>query len=866
MLKTLKRLAVALLILAPAMMNAQNTVTVAEGTASSNSVPFRPFNAPYAQWTQSIYPASQLTALQGHTLSAFTYHTSVSTFTPAPGQWTISLAVTTRSDLAYGKDQTTTTQVFSGTPTFDIESQNMTFTFDTPFEYTGGNLLVYFDHQAGTTSAQDSWTFQSLVLTDASRYAYNSSYSSSYNGEGSLAAYLPTIIVSIDGEGGGAQGDTCQTVVVDAAHPFTETFLDTWQNDKPTACWAANEHVAGSGVTRWSKSYQGHDDLYGAKMAYTYSYGGAINKANLVSPRLDIPQAEAYTVGLWLKRITNSAVRTEAGVRVFVNSTPDTVGATLLFFAPQHIAVEPAVSEDGWYYFEGIIPNAGEQYVIIQGVDQGMSDIWIDEFSVQAVPNCSNPTDMTWNAEELAVEWEAGTATQWQVREGEECEVVNTNSYSNTAWLPATTHNVYVRSICGAGDTLGWRGPVSFTMPCEAIVLDGTTTFSEDFETLTTSGATPTCWATSHVSGPGTQLWGSYSGTGHSGSRMMRLPDMSATTVTYLVSPEFDIAQADRYQVNLWVKRDGSGSSKPNEGVKVWANSTPDTVGGTMLFHAHRYQGIAPVVTSTGWYEFNGIIPLSGTVYIVIEGISEYGNATHIDDFSVTLAPLCSHPEGFAFDDDSIRVVWTAGTATQWQVREGDSLTMVDAPEYRNPAWESNTGYSISVRSICGEGDTNEWQPVFAFVTPRMFFDTVQVHDTVYVPQVDTVYVPQVDTVYVPQVDTVYVPQVDTVYVPQVDTIYITHTDTVIIHDTIYVHDNAIDGADGIAAKIYTARGQIVVDGARAGEAVRVYDISGRLLTSATVGPDRYSYPVPTSGIYMVRIGDRPAYKLVVKR
>lgn len=842
MLKKLTRLAVALLIAAPAMLNAQATVTVAEGTANSSSVPFRPYNAPYAQWTQSIYPASYLTELQGHTLTAFTYHTSVSTFTPNPGQWTISIAVTTNANLANGKDQTTTTQVFSGTPTFDVASQNMTFVFDTPFEYTGGNLLVYFDHQAGTTSAQNSWTFRAVVLNDASRYASNSSYTSSYNSEGAVAAYLPTIFVTIDGGSAEPQEDACQTVAVDGAHPFTETFLDTWQDDKPTACWAANVHVEGSGVTRWSKSYQGHDDMYGARMAYTYSYSGNINKANLVTPRLSIPEAGAYTVGLWLKRITNSAVRTAAGVRVFVSSTPDTVGATLLFFAPQHIAVEPTVSEAGWYYFEGIIPDAGDQYVVIQGVDQGMSDIWIDEVTVQAMPSCSHPTAMTWNAEELEVEWEAGTATQWQVREGDNYEVVNTNSYSNAEWLPATTHDVYVRSICGEGDTLDWRGPVSFTMPCDAIVLDGTSTYIEDFESLTTSGTIPTCWSTSHVSGPDTQLWGSYSGTGHSGSRMMRLPDMHATTITYLVSPKFDIAAADRYQVNLWVKRDGSGSSKPNEGVKVWANSTPDTVGGTVLFHAHRYQGIEPVVTATDWYEFNGIIPLSGTVYIIMEGISEYGSATLVDDFSVTLAPLCSHPEGFGFDDDNLRVTWTAGTASQWQVSEGDSLTVVNTPEYSNPGWGSNTAHSVSVRSICGEGDTNEWQPAFTFVTPRMF--------------IDTVYVTTPDTVTVEVHDTVYITQFDTVVVTVHDTIY----------DTVYVHDNGIEGATGIPIKIYTNGSSIVVEGACFGEMVKLYDVSGRLLATTTMTAERHIFSVAASGIYMVRVGDRPARKLTVRR
>ena len=508
----------------------------------------------------------------------------------------------------------------------------------------------------------------------------------------------------------------CNTIVVSGSQPYEEGFEDVWcDGGLPTACWQT-AHLNEGGSQQWSKGYSHHGGLGCAKLAYTYGRTTP-NRVTLVSPLVDIPAANAYAVSLWVRRVNSSSVRTEAGVRVFVSTTPDTAGGTLLFFAPQHVSVAPAVAGEGWYLFEGIVPSAGEQYIVICGVDEGMSDVMVDDLKVSAVPNCSHPTGLTWTGS--AVTWAAGTATEWQVQDGEYSEVVYTNSYTNSSWQPASSHSVYVRSICGAGDTLEWRGPVSFTLPCDAIALDGTTAYSETFDGLTTSGTIPTCWSTAHVSGPGSSLWGSYSGTAHSGNRMMRLPDMQSTTVTDLVSPLFQIAQADSYEVSLWVKRDGSGTGKPNEGVKVWANNSPDTTGGTLLFHAHRYTGYEPVVSSTGWYEYTATIPLSGTVYIVMQGISEYGNATCIDDFAVRRAPSCSNPEGFAFDDSAMAVTWRGGNAYMWQVEEGDSLTVVYDSAYSNGGWQPNSGYAVRVRSICGTGDTNDWQPVFGFRTPR---------------------------------------------------------------------------------------------------------------------------------------------------
>ena len=106
----------------------------------------------------------------------------------------------------------------------------------------------------------------------------------------------------------------------------------------------------------------------------------------------------------------------------------------------------------------------------------------------------------------------------------------------------------------------------------------------------------------------------------------------------------------------------------------------------------------------------------------------------------------------------------------------------------------------------------------------------------------------------------------------QYDTIWL--HDTVMIHDTIYIHDESIESVEVLNAKIYQRDGHIVVesgDGESLGE-VRVFDVIGRNIAAvgdaagrvSTDGMKRYTFEVPTSGTYVVKIGDRISRKIVV--
>ena len=145
----------------------------------------------------------------------------------------------------------------------------------------------------------------------------------------------------------------------------------------------------------------------------------------------------------------------------------------------------------------------------------------------------------------------------------------------------------------------------------------------------------------------------------------------------------------------------------------------------------------------------------------------------------------------------------------------------------------------------------------------------VPVHDTTYIDIHDTTYINVsvhdttfvTDTMIVTQFDTMTV--TDTMWLTQTDTLWL--HDTIIIHDTVYITQEGIDGADALNAKVYSSRGQIVVEGAD-GNTVWLYDVNGRVLATKQDYGTAIRFDIPASGTYMIKIGNHTARKVVVVR
>lgn len=174
--------------------------------------------------------------------------------------------------------------------------------------------------------------------------------------------------------------------------------------------------------------------------------------------------------------------------------------------------------------------------------------------------------------------------------------------------------------------------------------------------------------------------------------------------------------------------------------------------------------------------------------------------------------------------------------------------------------------------------------------------DTTIIQDTTYIdvpyPVHDTTYVTLTDTVTnteyvydtVTNTEYIYDTVTNTVYDTTLvtDTIWLTRTDTIYlplyIYDTVYIHDTVYVGVDDVevsTVKLYQRDGRIVVEGGE-GQRVMVFDAVGRVVAEshpAFTGASslrgdgwRVTFEVPASGVYLVKIGDFPARRVVVIR
>ncbi|MBO4308051.1 MAG: leucine-rich repeat domain-containing protein [Bacteroidales bacterium] len=200
----------------------------------------------------------------------------------------------------------------------------------------------------------------------------------------------------------------------------------------------------------------------------------------------------------------------------------------------------------------------------------------------------------------------------------------------------------------------------------------------------------------------------------------------------------------------------------------------------------------------------------------------------------------------------------------------GTVATLTAAPYsgYQFSHWSNGATYNPYIFAVLNDTVLTayfiaDWEP---------YQDTIYVYDTVYLPVHDTTYITLVDTITNTVFDTIINTVYDTTIVYSTDTLWMTLLDTVYlpqyIHDTIYVHDTivvGVDEVDAISAKIYSSNGRIVVDGAQ-GNPVWLFDVNGRVLATKQ---DEYSllrFDVPASGVYMVKIGNHSARKVVVIR
>lgn len=210
MQKFLRTLALMALMIVPWAANAQNnTITVADGTATNQYVPVYGLYVDDFVRSQTIYPASvieegaEAVGMTGGTISSMTFYLS----TPATGSWgdatfSVKLAEVSAATLSGWQDVSTATTVYEGS--LDGTQSTMTIEFTTPYTYNGGNLLL--EIASLTEGTWKSASFSGIASTGASWQGNNGSSVAAITG--SARNFIPKTTFTFTG----GQPITCRSV------------------------------------------------------------------------------------------------------------------------------------------------------------------------------------------------------------------------------------------------------------------------------------------------------------------------------------------------------------------------------------------------------------------------------------------------------------------------------------------------------------------------------------------------------------------------------------------------------------------------------------------------------------------------------
>ncbi len=177
--------------------------------------------------------------------------------------------------------------------------------------------------------------------------------------------------------------------------------------------------------------------------------------------------------------------------------------------------------------------SATTQFAIwaTEGTVNDPEDYWfyIGSFEIRNIPTCYEPTTLAASnvtSSSAEISWvEFASATLWEYQYDTSGFTLGTGTSDTTSSMPytinglldQTDYQVYVRAVCGSGDSSLWVGPISFTTLCNAIVAP----LTEDVEGFPQSlnSVIENCWGSSpsattsafrwNVSGTGTTTSGS---------------------------------------------------------------------------------------------------------------------------------------------------------------------------------------------------------------------------------------------------------------------------------------------------------------------------------------------------------------------
>lgn len=235
-----------LALMLPFASQAQETLTVYDGTNTNSYVPFNGLYADYGTRSQFIMPATDLAEMEGATISGLTFYCASNySFDEGITVYMKEVENTTFAS-ATMEDWSSMTAVYTGT--ISISNNQWTITLSTPYSYSGGNLMIGIQVTTwGSSCPSTSW----YGVSQGSSYTavYNNANSShTWSTYFTRETFLPKTTFTYE-----PSGDiSCYPVkglAVDESQTTTESITLTWIDTNNTDATYIVYTIAGTDTT-----------------------------------------------------------------------------------------------------------------------------------------------------------------------------------------------------------------------------------------------------------------------------------------------------------------------------------------------------------------------------------------------------------------------------------------------------------------------------------------------------------------------------------------------------------------------------------------------------------------------------------------
>ena len=725
MVKHLSKLLLLVALCVPWALRAQSTLTVCDGTATNIYVPVCGYYCDAYLRSQSIYPSSMLTALVGTQISQLEFYTSQSSVNWGSSSFTVKIGETSQSSLSAWDESTTMTTVYTGS--LSISGGRMSVVFDSPYEYSGGNLLVEVCNT--NRGSYVSSTFYGVDATGGSFQGYSYSSLSAVSGStrnflpkvtigyelpsncprptGILASNLQATSATISWTAGGSEsawnlkyvedGETDTTTVnglTSESYSFTSLSANT------TYYVYVQANCGGSdGVSSWtlgSFTTSRCDDACTYQMIFTDSYGDGWNGGSI-----------NVTQGAWSQDYTlasGSSLTTDVDI---------CTGQSVTF-----------TYSAGIYSDENSFELRDQTSAVVFSFSDGSTsdDASYTNATPCVLPNCPAVTHLTATATgstTASVTWTAGDAeTAWNMKyvaDGStDTTYVNdlTSVSASLSSLSAnTTYYIYVQANCGGSDGVSEWTEGSFTTDCDYTSVP----YVEDFES-TSTGTIPSCWK-NYVS------YASYYASYPSVSSSQYLSGSHSLALYahyYSYSKENIIALPTMQDINtLMITYMGKYSSSSPDTMQVGVMEDSVFIPIQTLLASELTSSFVEYNVSFDGYNGTG----SRIAFRIVE--TGYEGYYFIDDIVVEEIPSCGHVENIAVDaltSGAAQLSWNSSSygtyvsaQVEYKLQSASDWTVAGTTTdstYLLTGLSANTAYDVRVKAICSGNDESVYEAI----------------------------------------------------------------------------------------------------------------------------------------------------------